>query len=1134
MTFNRERARQLLKEHQFQTLFLEELGWDHHRQQVSVDIEGVPYTLTAVAQKRGLVVFVCSPDPQRNLPDHRRRGLIEREVAKVAHEHLIIFADRARQIWQWVKREPGKPQQRREHTYYSAQTGEALLQKLQYLAVSLEEEESLTLTDVALRARQAFDVERVTKRFYDRFKTELDAFKKFLTGLPDDTQRSWYASVTLNRLMFLYFIQKKGFLNGDPDYLRNLLRRCQQAGEDRYYREYLCPLFFDALSTPPAQRSHALRQKLGDPPYLDGGLFQKHPLEEQYGDQLHIPDAAFERLYDFFDAYQWHLDERPTRADNEINPDVLGYIFEKYVNQKQMGAYYTKEDITEYISQNTILPRLLEMAQEGCAVAFEPNGEVWRLLQRDPDRYLYDALKIGVMTDKGEIVPETALPDFVQIGMHDPNARMFDARYNLQEADLRSPDGEKLTLPTETWREYIQRRQRCLELRQKLARGEIQSINDLITYNLHIRQFVQDVIETTEGPELLRAFWNALRRITILDPTVGSGAFLFAALNILYPLYEACLERMQSFVAEADLLGQTERYPDFRNALNELQQHPNPRYFIIKSIIVNNLYGVDIMEEAVEICKLRLFLKLAAQLDDPQQIEPLPNIDFNIRAGNTLVGYARIEDIDRLWRQVEDPQRHQSGRLGLERDHERLKQLVHEYALMLQMFRDQQLDKPTPRTVAKADLERARALVQPDLDKDLWRLYRTAGKLNAQTTLAQFQRTHKPFHWFLEFPAPLAHGGFDVIIGNPPYVEYSKVRHDYQILGYETEKCGNLYAYVVERCLNLAPLGARMGMIVPLSLTFSRDFTLLRRMLIDWSGHLQLSSYDNIPDRLFIGHKESTNTSKANQQRVTIFILHMTKRNREIYTTPLIRWRVVERIRLFKDLPFSNTTEICNENAFPKVGHEKMEAFLKRWLECPKRLGDLMTDKGEYSLAVPKTARYYIAAYEDTLDRTEQMRFYFDSPETRYLAVVLLNSNVFFWLWRVYGDGFHVTAKWIADCPVFEPRDHEYVEIAKQILSANPECISYKINKGLKIPSINLNKRLDLLCKADWWIIRHVAPDLGVTPEDFLQAKSNSLYKIVIPKAANPPEELRYVIAVEDSETNGQLGLEDSDESLDA
>ena len=70
--------------------------------------------------------------------------------------------------------------------------------------------------------------------------------------------------------------------------------------------------------------------------------------------------------------------------------------------------------------------------------------------------------------------------------------------------------------------------------------------------NLDIRQFAQDVIENCEGPELLRALWNAIEKITVLDPTCGSGAFLFAAVNILDPLYEACLERMEAFVEDAE------------------------------------------------------------------------------------------------------------------------------------------------------------------------------------------------------------------------------------------------------------------------------------------------------------------------------------------------------------------------------------------------------------------------------------------------------------------------------------------------------------------------------------------------------------------------------------------------------
>src|SRR5439155_3689019 len=80
------------------------------------------------------------------------------------------------------------------------------------------------------------------------------------------------------------------------------------------------------------------------------------------------------------------------------------------------------------------------------------------------------------------------------------------------------------------------------------------------------------------------------------------------------------------------------------------------------SIIVHNLFGVDIMEEAVEICKLRLFLKLAAQLEPGQEIEPLPDIDFNIRAGNTLVGYASRSEVRRCMTQFGDGQM----RLGVE------------------------------------------------------------------------------------------------------------------------------------------------------------------------------------------------------------------------------------------------------------------------------------------------------------------------------------------------------------------------------------------------------------------------------------------------------------------------------------
>jgi hypothetical protein len=236
-------------------------------------------------------------------------------------------------------------------------------------------------------------VERVTKRFYDRFKAEHAKFFQFITGITDRVDHEWYASVLLNRLMFVYFIQRKGFLDGDTEYLRNRLNRMQaDHGKDKFYSFYryvLLRLFHEGLGG--RTRSAELEKLIG--------IFDVHDLEwpERYGKNIHIPDEAFEHIFDFFDQYQWHLDQRPLRADDEINPDVLGYIFEKYINQKQMGAYYTKEDITGYISKNTVIPFLFDAARAKCKVALEnPGGpKAWDLLRTDPDRYIIHPFQDG-------------------------------------------------------------------------------------------------------------------------------------------------------------------------------------------------------------------------------------------------------------------------------------------------------------------------------------------------------------------------------------------------------------------------------------------------------------------------------------------------------------------------------------------------------------------------------------------------------------------------------------------------------------------------------------------------------------------------------------------------------------------
>ena len=118
-------------------------------------------------------------------------------------------------------------------------------------------------------------------------------------------------------------------------------------------------LFFEGFAKPKEKRSAEARRELGEIRYLNGGLFLPHKVEQQ-NPKLDVPDRAFENLFELFERYSWNLDDTPGGKDDEINPDVLGYIFEKYINQKAFGAYYTRTEITEYLCERTIHQLILD------------------------------------------------------------------------------------------------------------------------------------------------------------------------------------------------------------------------------------------------------------------------------------------------------------------------------------------------------------------------------------------------------------------------------------------------------------------------------------------------------------------------------------------------------------------------------------------------------------------------------------------------------------------------------------------------------------------------------------------------------------------------------------------------------
>jgi hypothetical protein len=313
--------------------------------------------------------------------------------------------------------------------------------------------------------------------------------------------------------------------------------------------------------------------------------------------------------------------------------------------------------------------------------------------------------------------------------------------------------------------------------------------------------------------------------------------------------YPSCLQGLSRYNDDSGT--------DANYIVAEMAKHPNLRYFVLKSIMLNNLYGVDIMEEATEICKLRLFLKLVAQMEpQPKKqnfgLEPLPDIDFNIRAGNTLVGFASLNEVCEAM--ARDTQTGQGRLIFDDGVLNRIVQGAVAADMEFKRFKSLQVqDSIAGADVAESKrlLKAALAQLREELDRYLAEEYEL-GLSKKSGAFQKWKESHQPFHWFVEFYSIINRGGFDVIIGNPPYVEYSKIRKEYKIIGYTTESSGNLYAQTLERSVSLINTG-RVGMIVPISFSCTKRMQLAQRGVIDKANANWISHFGERPSKLFDG-----------------------------------------------------------------------------------------------------------------------------------------------------------------------------------------------------------------------------------------------------------------------------------------
>lgn len=634
----------------------------------------------------------------------------------------------------------------------------------------------------------------------------------------------------------------------------------------------------------------------------------------------------------------------------------------------------------------------------------------------------------------------------------------------------------------ESWRECVSRRARYERVRARLASGETSDFSELVDRNLDIAQFVQDAVETCEGSELLRAFYKALTEVTVLDLTCGSGAFLFAALNVLEPLYESCLDRMQSFVDDADSLASAEedgaRFPDFRTTLEEVATHPNRRYFILKSIVVRNLFGLDLMDEAVEICKLRLFLKLASQVPDVASVEPLPDVDFNIRAGNALVGFATLEDVEGAILGGTQSRMDVTGSM------DQIAALAASAGQAFARFQKLQLDSAqegeSMQRAEKNELRRHLASLRDHLDRYL--AWEYGVDPDNATRFAEWRSSHQPLHWFIEFHAQMARGGFAVVVGNPPYLEVGKLGGAYRPLGLRTLPCRDIYSWVVERAFSLRAEGGRVGLIVPVSVASAESFAPLREVLECVSGDLWLSHFANRPGQLFSGA----------QNRLTILLHAPNKAARRVFSTRYHRWDAKggERDALFDLLEYVELGDLAGSfrGLLPKVGTDAAAAVQRR-LRSDHSVADLLMRNSHFRIYWVRVPGYFCQFHlnppmarpengGEARPRGELISISCPDDRTRRILHSVLNSSTYYQFYVAYSDGRHINptdvTAFMFDMSALPPSiATQLCRLSERLEQATRENTSPWRKSGLLIDSLDSRPLKPLLDEIDVALAQH-------------------------------------------------------------
>lgn len=758
---------------------------------------------------------------------------------------------------------------------------------------------------------EAFSVETLSKDFFNTYKkhylkfceflyenrTDKKLFGKYFSDRDDKEVRD-YVKKMLGRIVFLCFLQRKGWLCSQQDFLQKVFSESKH--QEHFLDVELEALFFAFLNTEPANRESvfekhnqeveadirwdkSLLKEWKEIPYLNGGLFEPDQIDFP---KCTFPKEYFQELLDFFAQYNFTIDENdPNDAEVGVDPEMLGKIFENlWEDNKDKGAFYTPKEIVQYMCKESLIAYLSEDVQD------------------------------------------TAQQEEI---------RQFITTHQLPAWDQES----------------------CSSMEKKL----------------------QDV--------------------KICDPAIGSGAFPMGLLNELVALRETI-----DFARGGNITNRAE---------------------LKRQIIQENIYGVDIENGAIDIARLRFWLSIVVDSEKP---EPLPNFDYKFVQGNSLISTYEGQYIDlnkaqphsakELMTKKKELAHLQKNFYNLTGEEKHAKEIEAKLKLIdilelqlgmeLQKAKDnnsQQLslfeDMPAPEANKKT------AVTDKEVQKliDSLELMRKAYTDDSKSLAVKSSLRLNFFDWDITFSEVFEkNGGFDIVIGNPPYgaklneADKKTIKKLYATANtIKGVQKGSLdtYTLFIEEGYNLLRINAVLSFIVPISVTSSDALTGVHKLLMDNCREIRISSYAVRPEPVFPNAVVNTSVIMFSKTKTACEHIYSTKMHRKKGNNFSLR-------KLVENLQFVDVKGKTLLGRIPKIGTEIENIILSKVLN-QNAIGDYIHEKGNPIYYRTTGGRYFKVVTNYPTGSTKEKPILFKKEIADAIGCIL-SSNLSFWFYQIYSN----------------------------------------------------------------------------------------------------------------------------------